>query len=215
MNIINVDLATEPLFTGGRSTESLTKTDFSKFQSEDEVISRLIVLKNQVTTLNEAEKSKESKEGMGFLRDFEKLFISKDDAILYKTIEERTHLVLPKKLLPLVFTEFHVNMGHLGKEKTLQLMRDRFYKPKMVVNVTHFVTKVSSCVKRKKPHIVPVAPMQTCSSAAPLEVIGLDFLHLDKCSGGYQYFLVLTDHFSKFVQIYPATNKSTKTARGR
>ena len=152
---------------------------------------------------------------MGFLRDFEKLFISKDDVILYRTIEERTQLVLPKKLLPLVFTEFHVNMGHLGKEKTLQLIRDRFYKPKMVVNVTHFVTKVSSCVKRKKPHIVLVAPMQTCSSAAPLEVIGLDFLHLDTCSGGYQYFLVLTDHFSKFVQVYPATNKSTKTATGR
>ena len=74
MNIINVDLATEPLFTGGRSTESLTKTDFSKFQSEDEVISRLIVLKNKGTTLNDVEKSKESKEVRGFLRDFETVY---------------------------------------------------------------------------------------------------------------------------------------------
>ena len=57
--------------------------------------------------------------------------------------------------------------------------------------------------------------MHTFSSAAPLELIGLGLLHLDTCSGGYQYLLVLTDHFSKFVQVYPATNKSPKTAADR
>ena len=214
VNIINADLETELLYTGGRSRESLTTTEFSKFQSEDEVISRLTDLKNKDTTLNDAEKSKESKEVRSFLRDFEKLFISKDDGILYRTTEERTQLILPKKLVPLVFTELHVNMGHLGKDRTLQLIRDRFYCPRMEDDITHFVTKICSCVKRKKPHIVPVAPMHTFSSAAPLEFIGLDFLHLDTCSGGYQYLLVLTDHFSKFVHVYPTTNKSAKTAAG-
>ena len=57
-----------------------------------------------------------------------------------------------------------------------------------------------------------VAPMQSFSPAASLELIGLGFLHLDTCSGGYLYLLVLTDHFSKFVQVYPKTNKSVKTA---
>ena len=75
-------------------------------------------------------------------------------------------------------------------------------------NVTHFVTKICSCVKRKKPHIVPVAPMETFSSAAPLELIGLYFLHLDTGSGGYQYFLVLTDHFSQVFRVYPTTDQS-------
>ena len=106
-------------------------------------------------------------------------------------------------------------MGHLGKDRTLQLIQDRFYWPKIEDNVIHFVTKICSCVKRKKPHIVPVVPMQTFSSAALLELIGLDFLHLDTRSGGYQYLLVLTDHFSRFVQVYPTTNKSVKTAADR
>ena len=48
-------------------------------------------------------------------------------------------------------------MGHLGKDRTLQLIRDRFYWPKMEGDVTHLVTKVCSCVKTKKPHIVLVA----------------------------------------------------------
>ena len=215
VNTINADLETELLSAEARSRESLTATDFNKFQSEDEVISRLIVLKNKGMTLNDIEKSKRSKEVRGFLRDFEKLFISKDDSILYRTTAERTQLVLQRKVVPLVFTELHVNMSHLGKDRTLQLIRDRFYWSKMEDDVTHFVTKVCSCVKRKKPHIVPVAPMQTFSSAAPLELIGLDFRHLDTCSGGYQYLLVLTDHFSEFLQVYPTTNKSAKTAADR
>ena len=215
VNTINADLETELLSAEARSRESLTATDFNKFQSEDEVISRLIVLKNKGMTLNDIEKSKRSKEVRGFLRDFEKLFVSKDDSILYRTTAERTQLVLQRKVVPLVFTELHVNMSHLGKDRTLQLIRDRFYWSKMEDDVTHFVTKVCSCVKRKKPHIVPVAPMQTFSSAAPLELIGLDFRHLDTCSGGYQYLLVLTDHFSEFLQVYPTTNKSAKTAADR
>ena len=127
VNVINADLETELVYTGGRSRESLTRTDFSKFQSEDEVISRLNVLKNKGMKLNDVQKSKESKEVRDFVRDFQKLFISKDDGILYRTTAERTQLVSPKKLVPLVFTELHVNIGHLGKDRTLQLIRDRFY----------------------------------------------------------------------------------------
>ena len=54
--------------------------------------------------------------------------------------------------------------------------------------------------------------MQSFSSAAPFELIRLDFVHLNTCSGGYQYLLVLTDHFSKVAQVYPTINKSAKTA---
>ena len=215
VNIINVDLETELLYTGGRSRESLITTNLTKFQSEDKVISRLIDLKNKGTTLNDAEKNKEFREVRGLLRCFEKLFISNARGILYRTTSEKTQLVLLIKLVPLVFTELHVNMDHLGKDRILQLIRDRFYWSKMEDNVTHFVTKIWSCVKRKKPHIVPVAPMQTFSSAAPLEFIVLDFLQFDTCTGGYKHLLVLTDLFSNFVQICPATNKSAKTASDR
>ena len=121
VNIINPKLETELLYTGGRSRESLTTTDFSNFQSKDEVIFRLVDLENKGTTLNDAEKSKESREVRGFLRSLEKLLISKDDGILYRTTAERAQLFLPKKLVPLVFTELQVSMGHLEKDRNLQL----------------------------------------------------------------------------------------------
>ena len=54
--------------------------------------------------------------------------------------------------------------------------------------------------------------MKTIHSAAPMELISTDFLHLDQCSGGFQYILVITDNFSRFAQAYPTRNKEAKTA---
>ena len=45
-----------------------------------------------------------------------------------------------------------------------------------------------------------------------MQIVGIDFMHLDTCSGGYQYILVITDHFSRYTQAYPTRNKVAKTA---
>ena len=71
------------------------------------------------------------------LRDMEKLTLG-NDGVLFKYTTDKQQLVLPK-LIPLVFTELHTKMGHLGQGRTLQLMRDRFYWPKMEDDVRHFV----------------------------------------------------------------------------
>ena len=127
----------------------------------------------------------------------------------------RQQLVLPSKFKPLVYNELHVNMGHLGVERTLELIKERFFWPKMENDVRYFVSKVCPCVKKKRPNINPEAPLQTIQSAAPMELLCMDFLHLDTCSGGFEYLLVITDHFTRYTQVYPTKNKEAKTAADR
>ena len=83
--------------------------------------------------------------------------------------------------------------------------------PRMEDKISHFVTKLCNCVKCKKPNIRQEVPMQTIISSALLELIGIDFLHVDTCSDGYQYLVVIINPFTRFT--FPPIPLPTKVLR--
>ena len=132
------------------------------------------------------------------LREWDNLQVHED--ILYRQKKQQPgQLILPSKLKPVVYNGLHPNMGHLGTDETTELIKSRFYCPLMGDKIKHFVTQICPCVKRKKPHIIKAATMQSISTYKPLEIISMNFLHLYWSSGSYQYLLVVID---LFIQIH-------------
>ena len=52
----------------------------------------------------------------------------------------------------------------------------------------------------------------TIKSSGQLDIVGIDFLKVDQCSGGYEYILVISDHFTRCTQVYATKKKSAQTA---
>ena len=137
------------------------------------------------------------------------------DKILHRKGDENNQLILPSRLKPLVFKELHADMGNLGYDRTLELIKERFFWPKMYDDVKYLFAKICKCIKDKKPNTLTQAPLKTITSSSPMELIRLDSLHLDTCRGSFQYLLVITDHFTRYTQVYPTRNKEAKTAAAK
>ena len=56
------------------------------------------------------------------------------------------------------------------------------------------------------------APLQPIISTAPFKLVSMDYVHFEPSSGGYQYILVIMDHYTRFAQAYASRDKSTKPA---
>ena len=121
-------------------------------------------------------------------------------------------MVLPKKYHKRVYVELHENMGHLGADRVVEIARQRFCWPFMRADITHYVTKVCHCLKQRKPVTHVSAPLQPIISTAPFQLVSMDYVHLEPSSGGYQYILVIMDHYTRFAQAYATHDKSAKTA---
>ena len=160
-----------------------------------------------------AEWTKLSRDSKLLMRNFNKLLIR--DGILLRQTQKYTQIVLPEYFHKVVYVELHEKMAHLGVEKVVDLAVKRFYWPRMATDIQHYVQKQCRCVVSKKPVQQEKAQLVPIEATRPFEIVSIDFMHLDRCKGGYEYAMVVTDHFTRFCQVYATTTKSTKAAADR
>ncbi len=143
--------------------------------------------------------------------EFKKLKLGTDN-ILRRQTGINLQIILPTKLRQLVYKHLHEDMGHLGVDRVLALTCERFYWPHMQHDIEEYITTRCTCIKQKRPKHAAKEPLQPILSITPFELLSIDYMHLDKSARGYEYILVVVDHFTRFAAAYPTKNKSAKTA---
>ena len=145
------------------TSKSFTIDDIKKGQKREYWISRVKEILKQPTRLSPRHRRSDSKEVQQLLWKEGKLFISDDD-VLYHKNKEQHQMLLPHALKEAVYRELHINMTHLGADKTLQLIRERIYWLKMEEALRHFINHQCPCVKQKKPHPKGKGPLLSITS---------------------------------------------------
>ena len=134
-----------------------------------------------------------------YIREWKKLLLV--DGILYRntTVDGQSarQLVLPAHFRDKVLEHLHDDMGHQGRDRTLSLVRQRFYWPGLDSGVEKKVKGCVRCIQRKTlPK--PSAELVNISTTQPMELVCIDFLSLEKSKGGQEHILMITDHFTRY-----------------
>ena len=124
------------------------------------------------------------------------------NGLLYGKVLLKNHLgpisqfVLPKGFVCRVILACHDDNGHLGMERTLGLLQERFFWPNMVDDVHTHICTCDRCTRFKQPQ--ERSEMQPILVSYPLELVHLDFLTLGGKADDNRSvnILIVTDHFT-------------------
>nr|XP_057906640.1 uncharacterized protein LOC131104002 [Doryrhamphus excisus]XP_057906648.1 uncharacterized protein LOC131104002 [Doryrhamphus excisus] len=124
--------------------------------------------------------------------------------------EDVTQLVLPREFREVVLRASHDDLGHLGVERTTDLLRNRFFWPKLACDVEQYIKNCGECITRKTPS-QRAAPLCQIVSSGPMDLVCIDFLSMEPDSSGISNVLVVTDHFTRYAQAFPTRNQKAQT----
>ncbi|XP_003369202.1 Pao retrotransposon peptidase family protein [Trichinella spiralis] len=122
--------------------------------------------------------------------------------------------LVPRALRNEVLQSMHDSRyaGHLGEQRTLARVRNRFYWPGMSGDVHTLCRTCMQCARRKGPTKNNRAPMQAMAAGYHLQRVGIDILGpLEKTPSRNRYVLVLTDYFTKWTAAFPFANMEAST----
>ena len=123
-------------------------------------------------------------------------------------------LILPKVLREKVLYQMHNGQmaGHLGDKKTREKVLQLFYWFGLRIDVSNWVRKCDICASIKSPTKGPKAPLGVMTVGAPLDRLGTDFVGpLPLTPRGNRHILVVTDYFTKWVEIFAVPDQSSVT----
>ena len=110
---------------------------------------------------------------------FKKNLVLKD-GLLYRKVglkghDQKVHqFLVPSQFRNKTIQAMHNDMGHLGMDRTLSLLQDRFFWYQINEDVRSYIQKCNHCLRFKtKPEKEEMSPI---TAMYPLELVHLDYL---------------------------------------
>ena len=189
----------------------MTKSQWKQEQLEDLEIGPVLHLVQEKKHL-QYKTTKEDRSGVKIIlhfRDDLKLI----DGLLYRKWVHKNELsylqfVLPTSYRQKTVVACHDQFGHLGMDKTLVLLQERFFWPRMNDDVRTHIRSCERCMHfKQKPEREQMSSFET---SYPMEIVHMDFLLIGSKRDPNKEInvLVVTDHFTRYAQAFVTTSQT-------
>ena len=137
-----------------------------------------------------------------------KRYQPKDDAEVVECF------VVPKEYRITALNGCHRDAGHQGRDRTMSLLRERFWWPGMRKDMLKMLEGCERCRAFKAPS--PVDPMRPIVATSPMELVHVDFTSAENTGDPdaipkTHNLLVIQDHFTKFVTAFVTPDQKAST----
>ena len=105
-----------------------------------------------------------------------------------------------------------VASGHLGQDKTLNHLKERFYWPGHYNDIRDWCQTCATCASRKMPTHSSRLPLGSVSASYPTQIMAVDLVGpLPEKDSGNVYIMVVGDYFSHWMEAIPVPNQEACT----
>ena len=185
-----------------------TSAEWAADQMDDPTLAE--VIQNLKTGKSKCKLKDVSPEARAYLRKSPQLEFRQ--GVLYRVRQlqddKSYQLLLPKKYWIQALTGVHDDTGHMGRDRSLELLQQRFFWPGMSKQLEQHIQNCGKCIRRKAKG--DIAPLVSITTSKPLELVCMDYLSLEESKGGVKDILVITDHFTRFAVAIPTRNQTAK-----
>ncbi|KAG1956922.1 interleukin-1 receptor accessory protein-like 1-A [Pimephales promelas] len=189
--------------------------DMRALQEADSVIKEVLVFWRLGTLPTSEERRQLSQTARVLLNQWDRLL--EKEGVLHRRVfrsnggEEILQVVLPAVLHKDVLTQMHQGHGHQGVERTTELVRQRFYWPRLTSDVAKWCRECERCQVAKDTQPVARSFMGHLLASRPNEILAIDFTLLEPSRSGLESVLVMTDVFTKYTLAIPTRDQRAET----
>ena len=151
------------------------------------------------------------KELKALIKELPHCFIGKNRVLRRMNRNRKAQIIVPRKLTPRVLKMMHDDQGHFRFSKTLLRTQDRYFWPYMSSETESWCKECKVCQQRRNPVPANRAPLQSITTSRPGELVTMDFVEYAQSARGYRYCLVMIDHFTKWLELFPLRNQKAET----
>ena len=128
-------------------------------------------------------------------------------------LDEITVLVVPPTLVPTILRQVHDDplSGHLGVNKTVDVLLERYYWPGFSADVKRYIRECPACQRTFVLTPRPKAPLRSIPVGSPFDMLAIDFLELPRTTRGNRYVLVCSDYFTRWPEAFATTDQTSET----